>query len=59
MPADFTCCECGAPVSDFTRDKPPEPPLCAICVWVPGWTAYPELLAIFGRRQHEPPKEER
>lgn len=49
MPCEFVCCECQASVVSFGADKPPEPPLCATCLHVPGWMNVPELRGLLGR----------
>lgn len=46
---EFDCCECTTHVVDVIRDKPPEPPLCALCLHLPGWHEDPKLRAILGR----------
>ena len=44
----FECCECGMQVSRLHSGKPPVPPLCAICLHLPGWPSDPLLRAYFG-----------
>ena len=37
----FTCRECGRLV--ITRGQLPDPPLCALCITLPGWHENPEI----------------
>jgi hypothetical protein len=48
--ATFTCCECNRHVISFAygSDKIPEPPLCAACLMMPGWTSDPLLRERLG-----------
>jgi hypothetical protein len=48
--AEFDCCECGRHIISYGygSDRPPEPPLCAACLMLPGWPSIPELRKIFG-----------
>lgn len=34
---EFDCCECNRHIVAIVLDKPPEPPLCAACLTIPGW----------------------
>jgi hypothetical protein len=45
---EFDCCECGAHIVAGAAEKPPEPPLCAICLFLPGWQEDPKLREIYG-----------
>lgn len=38
---DFICCECKRHVSVVGPgfDKVPKPPLCVVCLMIPGWTS--------------------
>jgi hypothetical protein len=55
--AEFDCCECGRHIISFGfgSDRPPEPPLCAACLMIPGWPSIPELRERLG--YGEGPKE--
>lgn len=46
--AEFDCCECGVHVTAVVSDKPPVPPLCALCLSLPGWHEDYELRTVFG-----------
>jgi len=48
--AEFDCCECGRHIISygFGSDRPPEPPLCAACLMIPGWPSIPELRERLG-----------
>lgn len=52
---EFDCCECGAHVVAVIPEEPPEPPLCATCLHIPGWHEDGKLRAILGA--HLPPGE--
>jgi hypothetical protein len=43
----FECCECHQHVIAIVLDKPPEPPLCALCIAMPSWFEDPKLVAMF------------
>jgi hypothetical protein len=47
---EFDCCECGRHIISFGygSDRPPEPPLCAACLMLPGWPSIPELRERLG-----------
>lgn len=45
---EFDCCECQGHIVDIVRDAPPEPPLCATCIAIPGWHEEPELRRMLG-----------
>lgn len=49
MPAEYTCCECGVGVIAYAPRKLPEPPLCAVCLMMPGWMNDQYLRGVFGR----------
>ena len=44
---EFDCCECGSHVVAIAAERKPEPPLCAICLFAPGWMADPRMRLIF------------
>ncbi len=44
---EFDCCECGRHVVAVIPDQPPEPPLCAHCLYLPGWHEEETLRVIF------------
>jgi hypothetical protein len=48
--AEFVCCECKRHVSVTGPgfEKTPEPPLCAACLMMPGWTGDPLLRERLG-----------
>jgi hypothetical protein len=48
--AEFTCCECKRQIISFgcRSEKVPEPPLCAACLMMPGWTSDPLLRERLG-----------
>ena len=46
MPVEFDCCECRRHIFAVIGDRPPEPPLCAHCTFMPGWHEDPELVRI-------------
>ena len=46
MAVDYTCCECGRAITLITSDEPPEPPLCAACLMMPGWFRDPRIREI-------------
>lgn len=48
MTCEYDCCECGIRVVNVTADVAPEPPLCGICLHLPGWQSDPRLREIFG-----------
>lgn len=50
MPCEYECCECGIHVVNVTAATRPEPPLCGVCLNVPGWMSDPRLREIFGDR---------
>lgn len=45
---EFDCCECRAHVVDVIKEAPPEPPLCATCLHMPGWYEDPALRRTLG-----------
>lgn len=45
IPAEFDCCECGCHIVVICGDLP-EPPLCAACLYIPGWYSLPEVAAL-------------
>lgn len=45
MAAEFDCCECGRHIIAIWAATPPEPPLCAACLTIPGWFRMPEVRA--------------
>lgn len=45
MPCEYDCCECGRHVLNFTDRAPLQPPLCAMCLGLPGWFRHPDLRA--------------
>lgn len=45
---EFDCCECKQHVVAIVAEKPPEPPLCALCVAMPGWHEDAALRVMFG-----------
>lgn len=49
MCAEFDCCECHVHVISYGSDRPPEPPLCAACLMLPGWMSDPKLCGTIGR----------
>lgn len=44
---EFDCCECGDHIVAIVAEKVPEPPLCATCLYLPGWKENPKLRAVF------------
>lgn len=44
---EFTCVECGAYVVDIGATQLRDPPICCLCLWLPGWTYDPQLIRIF------------
>ena len=46
MTAEFDCCECGSHVIAFDRHAP-DPALCALCLFLPGWFREERLRNIF------------
>ena len=51
---EFDCCECGLHIVAIVADKPPEPPLCAYCLNIPGWHEDVELRAILNPERVSP-----
>ena len=45
---EFDCCECQVHVVDVVHDTPPVPPLCATCLFLPGWHEDPALRQMLG-----------
>jgi len=45
---EFNCVECGVLVVDCTNEKQRNPPLCATCLFLPGWHEDRELRCTFG-----------
>jgi hypothetical protein len=54
VPCEYVCCECDIEVINVTADLPPEPPLCATCLHLPGWQSDPRLYAIFAWPNPQP-----
>lgn len=50
MPSEYECCECGISVVNVTAETKPEPPLCGICLHLPGWMTDPRLRELFSDR---------
>jgi hypothetical protein len=48
---EFDCCECGRHIVAIVADKPPEPPLCVTCIYLPGWHEDPELVRLLDARE--------
>ena len=48
---EFDCCECRQHVVAIVAEKAPEPPLCALCVSLPGWHEDPKLRRLFMREE--------
>lgn len=46
MSAEFTCCECDRDITNVGLAKAPEPPLCLLCLEVPGWYRIPRMRAF-------------
>jgi hypothetical protein len=44
---EFECCECRRHIIAVAARQSPEPPLCAECLFLPGWPDDPRLRAIF------------
>ncbi len=51
---EFDCCDCGIHVVAIIPEKAPEPPLCAMCLFVPGWFEDPQLVAMIDPRRPWP-----
>ncbi|GJD93388.1 hypothetical protein [Methylobacterium iners] len=47
MAAEFDCCECGRRIIAIAAAAPPELPLCAHCLTLPGWFRLPEVREQF------------
>lgn len=45
---EFDCCECRTHVVAIVLEKPPEPPLCATCIALPGWYEDPIMRRMLG-----------
>jgi hypothetical protein len=45
---EFECVDCGIYVYAVCVDKVPEPPLCAMCLFLPNWFEDPRLARIYG-----------
>lgn len=43
---EFDCCECGLHVVAIVAERLPEPPLCAWCLFRPGWHEDAQLVKI-------------
>lgn len=43
---EFDCCECGRHIVAIVLEAKPEPPLCAQCLFTPGWHEDPKLQAL-------------
>lgn len=44
---EYDCCECARHIVAIVEERVPEPPLCALCLWLPSWHEDPQLVAIF------------
>ena len=47
MEPDFTCCECVRPIVVLCGERKPEPRLCGVCLFHPGWIRDPATRFIF------------
>lgn len=43
MTVEFKCCECGQSIVAVVLEIVPEPPLCGMCLNIPGWNDDPHL----------------
>jgi hypothetical protein len=44
--SEFDCCECGVRVIAYDAHARPEPPLCPLCLMLPGWMRFADLRLI-------------
>ena len=51
---EFDCCECGRHIVDV-MGLVRNPPLCAECLFCPGWFNDPEIARIFDPSNHRNP----